>query len=50
MIAGLTAMATLNGCGSVNGFFGQQQKTYIVTVTATSGSLSRSVNLTLTVE
>jgi hypothetical protein len=50
MIAGLTATAALNGCGSSNGFFGQQQKTYIVTVIATSGTLSRSVNLTLTVE
>ncbi len=50
MIAGLTAIAALNGCGSSNGFFGQQQKTYIVTVIATSGTLSRSVNLTLTVE
>ena len=50
MIAGLTAIAALNGCGSSNGFFGQQQKTYIVTVIATSGTLSRSVDLTLTVE
>ena len=50
MIAGLTAMASLNGCGSSNGFFGQQQKTYVVTVIATSGRLSHSANLTLTVE
>lgn len=50
MIAGLTAVATLNGCGSSNGFFGQQQKTYIVTVIATSGRLSHSTNVTLTVQ
>jgi hypothetical protein len=49
-IAGLTAMAALNGCGSRNGFFGQQQKTYTVTVIATSGTLSHSTNLTLNVE
>ena len=51
MIAGLSAMATLNGCsGSSNGFFGQQPKTYTVTVIATSGRLSHSTNVTLTVE
>ena len=50
VVAGLTAMATLNGCGSSNGFFGQQQKTYVVTVIATSGTLTHSANLTLTVE
>jgi hypothetical protein len=50
MIAALTGVATLNGCGSSNGFFGQQQKTYVVTVIATSGTLSHSANLTLTVE
>jgi sugar lactone lactonase YvrE len=50
MIAALTGVATLNGCGSSNGFFGQQQKTYVVTVIATSGRLSHTVNLTLTVE
>jgi hypothetical protein len=50
MIAGLSAMATLNGCGTTNGFFGHQQKIYTVKVIATSGTLSHSVNLTLTVE
>ncbi len=50
MIAGLTTMATLNGCGPSNGFSGQPQKTYVVTVIATSGKLSHSANLTLTVE
>jgi hypothetical protein len=50
MIAGLTAAVALSGCGSSNGFFGQPQKTYTVTVTATSGALSHSTNLTLIVE
>jgi hypothetical protein len=50
IIAGLVSMATLNGCGSSIGFFGQAQQTYTVTVTATSGSLSHSTNLSLTVE
>jgi hypothetical protein len=50
MVVGLTAGMALSGCGSQNGFFGQPQKTYNVTVTATSGTLSHSTNLTLTVE
>jgi len=50
MVLGLTAAVALGGCGSSNGFFGQPQKTYTVTVTATSGTLSHSTNLTLTVE
>jgi hypothetical protein len=47
--AGLAAMAGLNGCGS-GGFLGQSEKSYTVTVTATSGTLSHSANVTLTVE
>jgi sugar lactone lactonase YvrE len=49
-IVALSATAALSGCGSANGFFGQQPKTYTVTVTATSGNLSHSTNLTLTVQ
>jgi hypothetical protein len=48
--SGLAALFTLGGCVSGNGFFGHQQSTYTVTVTATSGSLKRSTNLTLNVE
>jgi hypothetical protein len=48
--AGLAAMSTLSGCVTGNGFFGQQQSSYTVTVTATSGPLVRSTNLTLNVE
>ncbi len=47
--AGLT-MIGLSGCGSTSGFFGQQPKTYTVTITGTSGTLSRSTTVTLTVE
>jgi hypothetical protein len=47
--AGFAAMAGLNGCGS-GGFLSQAPKSYTVTVTATSGTLSRSSNVTLTVQ
>jgi hypothetical protein len=48
--ASLGALIGLNGCVSGNGFFGQQQSTYTVTVTATSGPLTRSTKLTLNVD
>jgi hypothetical protein len=48
--AGLGALSILSGCATGNGFFGQQQASYTVTVTATSGPLTRSTNLTLNVE
>ena len=46
---GVSAIA-LTGCGALNGFLGQQQATYNVTVTITTGTLSHSTQLTLTVE
>jgi hypothetical protein len=46
----LVAAAGLSGCGSTSGFFGQAQKSYAVTVIATSGALSHATNVTLTVE
>jgi hypothetical protein len=48
--AGLGALSILSSCASGNGFFGQQQSSYTVTVTATSGPLTRSTKLTLNVE
>jgi hypothetical protein len=50
MGAGLAATVGLTGCGSGNGFFGQQQGTYTVTVTATAGPVSHSTNVMLTVQ
>jgi len=48
--AGITATATLTGCGAPFGYFGQPQQTYNVTVTATSGTLSHNSTVQLTVE
>jgi hypothetical protein len=48
--AGLGALSILSSCANGNGFFGQQQSSYTVTVTATSGPLTRSTKLTLNVE
>ena len=51
IVAGIAATAGLSGCGAPgSGFFAQAPQAYTLTVTATSGSLSRSTNLTLTVE
>jgi hypothetical protein len=51
LVAAMTATIGLNGCGaSGSGFFAQAPKTYTLTVTGTSGTLSRTTSLTLTVE
>jgi len=50
LIAGMTAMAGVSGCGSSTGFFAQAQKSYTVTATATAGTLSHSTTIMLTVE
>ena len=47
---GAAGVAGLTGCGTNNGFFGQPQKAYNITVTVTAGSLSHSTHLTLTVQ
>lgn len=48
--AGIAAVLGTTGCGSLTGFFAQTPKTYTVTVTGTSGSLSHAGSATLTVE
>jgi subtilase family serine protease len=48
-IAVWAAMAGLNGCASLSGFSAQSPQTYTVIVTATSGTLSHSTSVTLTV-
>ena len=50
LAAGMSALAGLSGCDANSGFFGQTQKTYVVTVTGTSGALSHSATVTLIVE
>jgi hypothetical protein len=47
---GFAAVDGMIGCGASNGASSQPQKTYTMTLTATSGSLSRDIILTLTVE
>ena len=46
----LGGFAALTGCGSTNGFFGESAHSYIVTVTATSGSLSHSTTVVLNLQ
>jgi hypothetical protein len=51
VVAALTAVVGLSGCGSNgSGFFTQAPQTYSLTVTGTSGTLSHSTTITLTVE
>jgi hypothetical protein len=47
---GAAVVAGVSGCGSSNGFFNQPQQTYPMNVTVSSGSLSHSSTITLTVE
>jgi hypothetical protein len=49
-VAALGGLSALSGCVRGNGFFGQKPSAYTVTVTATSGPLTRSTKVTLNVE
>jgi hypothetical protein len=51
LLGGLAATTGLTGCGyNGNGFFGQAPKTYTLTLTATSGTIQHSANVTLEVQ
>jgi hypothetical protein len=45
----LTSLGVLTGCG-VGGYFNQPERTYIITVTGTSGSLTHATTVMLTVQ
>lgn len=49
LLGGLGA-TSLMGCGGNNGFLGQPQKSYTITVVGTSGALTHSTTVALTVE
>jgi len=52
LTAGMIAASGMSACGngSANGFFAQPQQSYTVTVTGTSGALSHTATVALTIE
>jgi len=50
LIGGMATAVTLSGCGSRNGFFAQQQKSYDVTITASAGNLTHTATVTIQVQ
>ena len=51
LLGGIAATTGLTGCGyNGNGFFGQAPQAYNIIITATSGTIQHSVNVTLNVQ
>jgi sugar lactone lactonase YvrE len=50
LVVAVAAVAGLSACSTQSGFFGNPQKSYVITVTATSGTISHSETLNLTVQ
>ena len=50
LIGGAVGMTMMTGCGTGNGFLSQPQQSYPVTITITSGALTHTATVTLTVE
>jgi len=50
LMAALTGLAAITGCGSGSGFSLEQPQTYTLTVTATSGSLQQTNTVRLTMQ
>jgi hypothetical protein len=52
LVLGVFASSAVVGCGtnSGNGFFGQSPQTYPVVITATSGTVQHTINVSLVVQ
>jgi sugar lactone lactonase YvrE len=50
LVAGLAGAAGLTGCGGGNGFLGTSPKNYAITVTATAGTVQRTITSTLNLQ
>jgi len=50
LIGGVAATSGLTGCSEHNGFFSVAPKTYNIAITAASGTIQHSVNVTLNVQ
>ena len=49
MLVSLVSLGAMTGCGT-GGYFSQNEQTYTITVTGTSGSVAHSTTVSLTVE